>query len=323
VTKISEYNDQEVSAAEVIERLQTALERRGELRRDADLDAWRVFHGWSEGVPGLVIDRYGTTLIGRAQERCAAVVEGALDLLAEELSTELAVAKVGGSQPRAIHGTMPSSPVTVCEHGARFLVEPWQKGNPGLHLDARPARSWIRQNSRDRRILNLFSFTGSLGLVASLGGALSVTHVDMQAGVLSRCRANYRLNGMDIDSRDLMRVNIYQHLRKAKARRRKYHGIIVDPPPYTKAIRSDRTPGGRGMAALCEALSEMLEPGAWMLCFFHHSESSHEEHEAEVLDAAQSELEILWRGTSGEDFPEREPNRKLRLTAFVRPQSAR
>jgi hypothetical protein len=62
----------------------------------------------------------------------------------------------------------------------------------------------------------------------------------------------------------------------------------------------------------------MLAPGGWVLFFLHHGERAREELEAELIGAAALPLRVLWRGESGLDFPERDPRKQLRLTAFVR-----
>lgn len=204
----------------------------------------------------------------------------------------------------------------------RFAIEPARPGNPGLFLDARPARAWIRAHSRGRRVLNLFAFTGSLGVAAAVGGAASVTHADSARTALRACRHNHELNRVPMDDRDLARVNIYQHLRRKAAARQRFDAIIVDPPPLTGlALRSDRTPGKRGPFALAPLVSRMLAPGGWILCFFHRDPRAPEEFEQEFVDAAGVPLDVIWRGQSGPDFPETSPARKLRLAALLRPDA--
>ena len=208
----------------------------------------------------------------------------------------------------------------VRELGLQFEIDLARGGNPGLYLDARPARRWIREHSADRRVLNLFAWTGSLGVAAAVGGAGSVTQVNSHAASLAWCRRNSELNGVAVDRRDLARMNIYQHLRRAQAGRQRYDAIIVDPPPGPERPRhKDRTPGRRGIAALARHLGPMLAPGGWLLCFFHHDPRDHDVLEDEVRRAAGVPLEPAWRGQSGADFPERDPARKLRITALRRP----
>ena len=303
-----------------------AWQQRASLHQTPQLDAYRVFHGWAEGCPGLAIDRYGEviTIEHRASVRDQLPeVVAALDACQR---FEHIVVRPRGAAPFAWRGhpaTMTSPSQTpqhvVHEHGLRFLIDPMRPGNPGLFLDARPARQWIRRNSQDRRVLNLFAFTGSLGVAAASGGARAVVHVDSARSALDACRANHVCNELPIDARDLARMNIYQHLRRQSAGRLRCGGIIVDAPPLAGlALRSDRTPGGRGLFALVPLAARMLVAGGWMLCFFHHDERDRDQLERAVQDAAGAPLDVLWRGESGPDFPELVPHRKLRLTAFVR-----
>lgn len=297
------------------QHIRAAWDRREALHREAGTDAYRIVHGWSEGCPGLEIDRYGGAALVSSKSHVAEIEE-AYEAVAALHDFEVIVGKPRGAEPIAVRGTMPEASIEVREHGLRYLVEPWRPGNPGLFLDARPARAWIRANSAERRVLNLFAFSGSLGVAAAAGGALSVTHVDMQRGSLERCRANHRLNDLHLDDRDLMRANVYQHLRKGAAGRRRFGAIIVDPPPITPSQHSDRTPGGRGLPTLAPLCTRMLEPGGWLLCFLHRTEGDREAREREIIAAAERPLEVMWRGESGDDFPETDLRYKLALTAF-------
>lgn len=297
------------------QHLRAAWDRRTALHADAGTDAYRIFHGWAEGCPGLEIDRYGSAALV-AYKSHVTEIEAACQALAELHPFEVIVAKPRGADPVAVRGAMPEGSIEVREDGLRYLIEPWRPGNPGLFLDARAARAWIRAHSSGRRVLNLFAFSGSLGVAAAAGGALSVTHVDMQRGSLERCRANHRLNALRLDDRDLMRGNVYQHLRKAATGRRRFGALIVDPPPITPSQHSDRTPGGRGLTTLAPLCARMLEPGGWMLCFLHRAEGDRAAREAEILTAAERPLEVIWRGESGDDFPETDRRYKLMLVAF-------
>lgn len=309
-------------AVSLQESIAAAWNARASLHEAPALDVYRVFHGWGEGCPGLAIDRYGevATIEYRAEvaDRLDEIVAG-LDACRRFAHI---VARPRGQDAFVLRGAQPDAPprapVIVCEHGLRFAVEPLRPRNPGLFLDARPARAWLRENGRDRRVLNLFAFTGSLGVAAVAGGARSVVHVDSVPSALAVCRENHGLNGLPVDDRALARVNVYQHLRRQSAGRQRMGGIILDPPPLTgQALRTDRTPGDRGVLGLVPLVTRMLEPGGWLLCFFHHDARSHEDLEREVASASQVPLEVTWRGTSGPDFPENDVHRKLRMTAFV------
>jgi 23S rRNA (cytosine1962-C5)-methyltransferase len=300
----------------LIQRIHQAWEARAALHEDPELDAYRVYHGWGEGCPGLELDRYGDALLVRYRAHLGAELDAIVAAVDEHRRFPVVIAKARGQDPRALRGELPAEPYVVREHGLRFWIEAHQRGNPGLFLDARPARAWLQKNCGDRRILNLFAFTGSLGIAAAAAGARSVVHIDSQRGMLRRCKANHVLNDLPIDDRDLMRVNLYQHLRKAAAGRRRFGGIIVDPPPLEPR---DRTPGRKGLLGLAPLVARMLEPDGWLLCLFHGHESSYQEREDALLEAAAAPLEVMWRGASGIDFPDSDTRWRLQLTAFRRP----
>tara|TARA_R110002096_G_scaffold171490_8_gene344664 strand:+ start:76885 stop:77796 length:912 start_codon:yes stop_codon:yes gene_type:complete len=299
--------------AELEERIRRAYRARASLHADPEIEAYRLFHGYGEGGPGILIDRYGDVLLveNRGAEMCD--VETAITVLQEFETFSCIVLKERGSEPRAFLGTLPSQAVAVRENGLSYWVETWAPRNPGLYLDARPARDWLQNNCHELRILNLYSYAGSLGVAAMAGGARGVTHVDTQKRALSRCQDNHKLNGQRSDARDLERLDVEKMLRKAAASKRRFGGIIVDPPP----------PGlGAGdlvatPASLAPALAKVAAPGAWILCFFHHDPRSWDELEAEMGTALNLQYEPVWRGRSGLDFPEHSPERDLRLSALL------
>lgn len=309
--------------------IRAAWEARAELLADPELDCHRLFHGRSEGCPGLDVDRFGDAasiafapaLRGRIGEAV-----GALDacrrfdtIVARERGAAAGEVGTVSRAPEVVRGAPPPGRgLVVREHGLRFAIDLLRAGSPGLYLDARPARRWIRAHAAGRRALNLFAFTGSLGVAASAGGARSVLHVDLHAGSLDWARENAALNGVATDDRDVARMNIYQHLRRAQAGRQRYGAILLDPPPGPPAPRAkDRTPGQRGPLALVPLVARMLEPGGWLLVTFHRDPRDRGAIEAEVEAAAgDARLEPIWRGESGPDFPEDDPRRGLRVTAW-------
>lgn len=315
-----DYSFEMVRGPDLEALLHAALRAREPLERDPDLDAFRLVNGWREGIDGFEIDRLGDAAVIRYRPEVGDRLDVVVAALDRWRRVPILIAEARGSTPVALRGE-PRGRIVVREHGLRFEVDPMRPASTGLYLDARPARRWIRDHAADRRVLNLFAFTGSLGVAAAAGGARSVTHVDSHRGALAWCRANSELNGIAIDDRDLARLNIYQHLRRGQASRQRYDAIILDPPPGPSTPRPrDRTPGQRGVAALARLVAPMLAPGAWLLCFFHHGDRDLSSLEAEVCAAAGVPLEVSWRGESGPDFPATDPRRKLRVTALSRPR---
>jgi len=297
----------------VKECLQRAFEARAPLRALPKTNAYRLFHGFSEGLPGLSIDLYGTVL--RLQSHgvpSAHVLEAASFMQSLLEPTQMLLLSRGKPPQPLLEQALPNTLNVVCEHGLHYGVELLAPRNPGLYLDARPARHWLAQNSEGRHVLNLYSFAGSLGVAAMAGGAKSVTHVDTQKRALQRCRDNHKRNQQHMDARDLRAQDVNLMLAKAAKHNRRFGGIIVDPPP------SDGT-HHTICSSLAPALAPLLAPGAWVLCFFHHSDQSWNTLEQEFMEALGRPSTPFWRSQSGIDFPEPNETRDLRLSAFRLP----
>ncbi len=242
--------------AELEERLRRAYEARLSLHEDPQLEAYRLFHGYGEGGPGLLIDRYGDVALIENRGASASEVEIAAKVLQELETFSCIVLKERGKEPRALLGTLPSTAVAIVEHGLLYSIETWAPRNPGLYLDARPARAWLRENSEGRRVLNLFSYAGSLGVAAMAGGARGVIHVDTQKRALKRCSENHRLNGQRTDARDLKRLDVPTMLGlQAKVWWHHRGSTSAGPGPtrYRAHSRGPRASPRQGRGARCVA----------------------------------------------------------------------
>lgn len=162
----------------------------------------------------------------------------------------------------------------ILEGGLRFGVDFLYGTNTGLFLDARPLRAWVRNHSKDRRVLNLFSYTGAFGVAAASGGARSVTNVDIVPSAVERGRANFERNGLPSDSRTHMKAEVFDFLSRARKQEARWDLIVADPPPVPTAGRGrSRSRGKRrrgfdpsaDLARLLQHCREMLAPGGELL----------------------------------------------------------
>lgn len=308
-----------MQSTEIDALIERAWRRRDPLR--AVLDVYRLVNGAGDGLDNLSVDRYGDYLWIEYPPHQAESIPSLVRAIDRHHRFEHIYARDRRihAEPDAVRGEPPEGRVVVREGPFQMALDFGRAGNPGLYLDARPARQWLLESSRGRRVLNLFAFSGSLGIAAALGGARSVTHVDNHAGALAWCRHNSELNGIATDDRDYARLNIYQHLRRAQAARQKYDGIVVDAPPGPPiAAPKDRTPGKRGPDYLLGLCARMLAPAGWVLCFYHRDPRRIESIIDAGLSATDVALEVAWTGQSGDDFPVAPGNHPLRLVAYRR-----
>ncbi|MFK7897964.1 MAG: class I SAM-dependent methyltransferase [Myxococcota bacterium] len=302
-----------------------AWDKRQALHRDPDLDVYRVFHGFADGLPGLNIDLYDRTILIDYEidlvDQFDALRDVFLSLMPE--ANLLAKASRKLDLPLQQRFTLLAGEneerVVVNELGIRFAIHPYIQHNAGLFLDARDARVWLRQNSDGSRILNLFAFTGSLGLAARIGGAKSVTHVDKSRIAFAQCEENYRLNELSMDARDYLVGDIYQHLPKAVKRGKQFGGIILDPPPFVQKRSSMKHhPKAQDFEKLMSYCGELLAPDGWILCLFHEFGKRREDFEDMVIRSTKTPLRVEYQSTCGIDFNEVDEDNRLRISVFRR-----
>ncbi len=304
-----------------------AWEKREPLWKDASVDCFRVFHGYEEGSTGTVIEKFND----------AAVIDYKTDIRADLPELAQALLKVfpfkniiaKGHQSlglslkertNILHGN--DTRVICHEQALKFKVNLDSPHNPGLYLDARDARAWLCDNSSDRRILNLFAFTGSLGLSSAYGKAAEVIHLDRSKELLPRIQENYQINNLEFEMRNFLRGDIYKHLPRAIKAGKKFDGIILDPPPkiYQSPYAKHKT-NGQDFSALIQLCSQLLNPGGWVLGMLHRFDYSWDDFEDQVTEASGQLLLPQSRLTSGIDFPESMPDKKLRVSIFATPNT--
>ena len=258
-----------------------AWEARESLHSDSETtSAYRLFDGRQEGAEGWTIDRYADAVLIQnfhregADEEVLRRLVGFLtdrlgphtDFFLKERSVRVPERAVG----RRLGGDGPESR-EITEGGLRYGVDFLYGTNTGLFLDARPLRSWVREHSGGRRILNLFSYTGGFGVAAAAGGARSVTNVDIVPSAVERGRANFERNGLPSDSRTHRKAEVFEFLRRAAKSGETWDGIVADPPPVPTTGRRGKKKRGRGfdpsadIERLMRLCHERLADGGWLL----------------------------------------------------------
>lgn len=164
----------------------------------------------------------------------------------------------------------PRDEVTVLEHGTRYLVRPNVGLTVGLFLDMREVRQWLRSLARDRSVLNLFAYTCSLGVCASLGGANRVVNIDVSRPYLEWGKANYALNGLSVDPRDFIYGDALDWLGRFARRSETFDLVIVDPPSFSTTPFSVT----RDYPRLVALAARVLSPRGTLLGATNHAQTA-------------------------------------------------
>jgi 23S rRNA (cytosine1962-C5)-methyltransferase len=205
-------------------------------------DALRLIYAESDGIPGLIVDRYGDVLVLQSLTAGSEFwKESIADILLEEtgLSTiyersDADVRELEGLEPRVgvLRGDNPQLPITIFEHDLKFNVNFAEGHKTGFYLDQRNNRLRARELARDRDVLDCFCYTGGFSVNALAGGAKSVLSVDSSGDALALCKENVSLNNVDAAHHTTLEGDVFHLLRKFRDEARSFDMIILDPPKF-------------------------------------------------------------------------------------------
>jgi 23S rRNA G2069 N7-methylase RlmK/C1962 C5-methylase RlmI len=241
--------------------------------RSEVVEALRLYDRDIPEVP-LVLDRYGGALLlalyERPYEKDEASEEEWLDLMRASAAEALGVdpERVFTKWRRRQRGieqyeklASDSAEQVVREGGLSFIVNLSDYLDTGLFLDHRPTRARVRAESEGKRVLNLFSYTGSFSVYAAAGGASKVTSVDLSNTYLSWSARNFELNGLSPAAHPHVRADAMAFLASSKATGRKWDLIVADPPTFSNSKASEKDFNvNEDWPALVEACLELLAP---------------------------------------------------------------
>lgn len=250
-------------AAWAKERLAAALAKRTELAKATD--GLRLVHGESDGLPAVVVDRFGDTLVAQSYARGAdALTRFAARVLAAELrvpNIRLTPARRrkgrdGETEARALRGTPPAVG-RFTEDGVAFAVDLAGGQKSGAYLDLRALRRAVRAMPlAGQRVLSTFAFSGMLGRCAELAGAAQITQVDISDKALAFAREHHVT---DPAKHELVTADVFDWL-PAHQPPAPYGLVIVDPPAMTS--NKQQVPAVlAGYRKLYKAAAPLVAPG--------------------------------------------------------------
>ncbi len=227
------------------------LEQTLAIRRDlfdAQTTGYRLIHGESDGWPGLVLDRYDTTLVLKIYTAAwLPRLEEILALFQEKIPCERIVLRLSRNiQPFAekqfqrrdgqiLFGSMPDGPMIFSENGVRFEADVVRGQKTGFFLDQRENRAEVEKFAHGRKVLNAFSFSGGFSVYAARGGAKSVTDLDISAHALESAKRNFALNqnfpSVAACQHETLQADTFVWLEKSTE---KFDLLVLDPPSLAK-----------------------------------------------------------------------------------------
>jgi 23S rRNA (cytosine1962-C5)-methyltransferase len=278
-----------------IARLEAALALRHRLYGEP---YYRLVHAEADGLPGLVVDRYGAVLVAQLNTAGMARLEGEFLAACATVLAPTAIVLRNDSPARALEG-LPlewriaagelSGPVEIIENGARFVVDPGVGQKTGWFFDQRDNRRFMASLSAGARVLDVYCYAGGFAVQAALGGADAVLAFDSSEPALTLAAAAAERNGVDERCR-FQRADAFGELARLVDRGERFDVVIADPPAFVKT-KKDLGPGLRGYRKLARFAAALVAPRGLLFI----ASCSHNVEPAEFAEAVRRGLEDAGR----------------------------
>lgn len=267
---------QRIDATFFTQRIAAAVAARK--RFDIHSDGLRLVHGEADGLPGLIVDRYGDTLVAqflsagaerwKSQLADALLAETGLSRLYERSD---ASARGLEGLPEAtgwLRGEGPTIRV-LQEHDWRLGLDIAQGHKTGFYLDQRDSRKRFADYAarlQFQRVLNCYCYTGGFTVAALAGGAAHVTSIDSSGPALEQARANVTLNGFDLARTEFLDADVNASLRRFGQEGRTFDAIVLDPPKFAPTVaHAERA--ARAYKDINRLALRLLEPGGVLFTY--------------------------------------------------------
>ncbi len=275
--RVWSFEETEVPGPELFaKRIEAALaRRRADIPAEAG-NAMRLVHGESDGLPGLIADRYGDALVVQVLSAgCESWREALLPILREK-SGCLRIYERSDTDARELEGLPASSglifgpaasgPLRIVEHGVEFEVDVGSGQKTGFYLDQRENRRSLGRLAAGREVLDCFCYTGGFTLSALAGGARSVLAIDSSAQALAQAKRNLELNRIASDRAQWLDADVFQALRRLQRDERRFDLIVLDPPKFAPTSK-DAARAARGYKDINLNALKLLRPGGLLATF--------------------------------------------------------
>jgi 23S rRNA (cytosine1962-C5)-methyltransferase len=217
---------------------EAAIHRNGLGRKT---DAYRLFNGFYEGYPSLVLDRYGPCLVifdHGLPEGSDVLFQAICDwAFASDHGMESILLKQRqADDPERKNGILLAGdgiPSSICESGVTYALDLQMNQDAGFYLDTRNLRSWLREHSTEARMLNSFAYTGSLGVAAGTGGANEVIQTDLNEKFLKISLKSWELNELDNKKTRILPGDFFKVTNRMRHQGQLFDIVILDPPFFS------------------------------------------------------------------------------------------
>ncbi len=302
-------------------RFQRAYELR-ESVRSSNTNAYRLFNGEGDLLPGLVCDAYDSVAVVQFDGQGPSEFwdkKLIADWLLGKASFKSVIEKTRRSTDKAtklLGGRAIENEITIKENGVLFKVNLEKGQKTGFFLDQRENRHYIKSVSNNKNLLNLFSYSGGFSVYAGLGGAKNVTSVDISKAAIDLANENWQLNQIMGSCHEGLAVDVFEYLQSSK---QEWDHIIVDPPSMSHSEDQKKNAQNKYIELFAAASQRVAPLGQLSVssCSSHISFDDFFLIIQEALSLARRKGQILRVSGQGLDHPFLHATHELRYLKFV------
>ena len=262
-----------MNSTPVTSLLEKALASRAPIIDPKNESAYRLFNGFTEGCPDLIIDMYAATaviynyasnpedgapLVQEAQQFLTTSMPGLRTILLKTRNSSNQEEKRG----QIIFGTELDRKVK--EHGVWYSINLTLNRDASLYLDTRNLRTWLIENIKGKSLLNTFAYTGSFGVAALKGGASRVTQIDLDRDFLNIAKTSYSLNGFPIQKGNFISRDFFEQVSNLKRNNTFFDCVIIDPPFFSTTSKG-RVDQEKESARLINKVRPLINDGGYLI----------------------------------------------------------
>lgn len=307
--------------------LERALKRRASLLDETYRSALRLFNGFSEGFPSLTVELFARTLVlhnyADSPADCLPNLRQAQTFYLRQLpgiqAVLLKTRRGSAAEKRGLLLYGEKTDSRIIEHGVRYAINLTLNRDTSFYMDTRNLRHWALENLRDKRVLNTFAYTGSLGVAALAAGAAQVTQLDRSREFLNLAKDSCVLNGLPVRKSDFLAQDFFPAVSALKKSGQRFDCIFLDPPFFSSTSKG-RVDLEGDPVRLINKLRPLLVSGGWLIAINNGLFISGQEY-LELLESLNAEgfVRLEQMIPVPEDFTAREENLPLPYPADPAP----
>lgn len=288
------------------------LQRAIDARANQTNTAYRLINAENDYLPGLIVDRYGDWLvmqsltlgIEKRKHMIADILSVLLDIQGIYERSDVDVREKEGLSLHTgiIWGKEPPEEIIIQENGHKIAVDVYNGHKTGFYLDQAENRALVGSMANNKRVLNLFSYTGGFGVHALANGADYVVNVDASTEALELGEANLTLNNLPLERAEHIQADVFAYLREVQDQ---YDIVILDPPKFAHN-KQQLESAARGYKDINLNAFNVVKPGGYLMTYSCSGALSADLFQKIVFGALADsgrQAQILQHLGAGEDHP--------------------